>query len=391
MRYDFETWQNRMPQGSEKWLAMQRLKPDVGPDIVPLSVADMEFVLAPAIRDGLISYMGTVVLGYTGPTPSYFAAIQSWLDRRQNMHIEQEWIETTPGVVDGIGLALRTITEPGDGVIIMTPVYYPFFDLIDLTGRAKLQMELTNTDGRYSIDFARLEELAADPSAKAILLCSPHNPVGRVWSSEELQQIGQIAEKHNLYVLSDEIHGDLIMPGHTFTPFLNACPGWSDRTITFTAPSKTFNLAGMQAASAIIPNKEIRTAFEQTKRVAGMFMLTTLSYITTQLAYTQCDGWYEEMLQVIDGNRQLATEYIERNIPGAIVTPLEGTYLLWVDLRCLGLDAKEMEQRMIEASLFFDEGYIFGPGGAGFERINLAAPRSVIQAAMERLAQVCAR
>lgn len=180
------------------------------------------------------------------------------------------------------------------------------------------------------------------------------------------------------------------MPGHTFTSFLNACPEYVDRTIVFTAPSKTFNLAGMQASSVIIPNETIRSEFQDTKRAAGMFALNALAYVSTELAYTECDGWYEQMLRVIDTNRQVATEYIEHNIPGAVVSPLEGTYLLWVDLRCLHLDATELEKRMIASNLFFDEGYVFGKDGAGFERINLAAPTSVIKAALERLAQACA-
>lgn len=390
MRYDFHTWQNRIPQGSAKWLAMRDLKADTNEDTVPLSVADMEFQLAPAIRYGLQAYLDSAVLGYTLPTQSYFAAITGWLKRRQNLDIEKEWIETTPGVVEGIGLAVRALTAEGDGIILMTPVYYPFYMTVDLTKRRKLELMLQNTEGRYSIDFEKLEELASDPTAKAILLCSPHNPVGRVWSEAELQNIGRIAKEHNLYVLSDEIHGDLIMPGHQFVSFFNACPDYKDKTIVFTAPSKTFNLAGMQASSCIIPNDEMRAAFQEAKRAAGLFALNSLAYLSTEIAYTQCDGWYEEMIKVIDSNRQMAREYIEQNIPGSIVSPLEGTYLLWVDVRFLGLDPTELEKRMIASNLFFDEGYVFGPGGAGFERINLAAPRSVIKAALERFAQACA-
>lgn len=387
MEHDFETWEDRTSQGSAKWLAMHDLKKEkLSPDTVPLSVADMEFMLAPEIRDGIIEHLGTAVLGYTMPTPYYLECVCSWLKRRQNLDVRSEWIETTPGVVTGLDLAIRAFTSEGDGVILMTPVYYPFYQVIELTGRAKLELELLNTDGQYSIDFAALEKLAASGNASAVLLCSPHNPIGRVWKKEELEEIGRIAKAHNLIVLSDEIHGDLIMPGHQFTSWFAACPDLTERSAVFTAPSKTFNLAGMQAASAIIPNREMREQFAQAKRAAGIFTLNALAFTTTELAYTRCDSWYEQMLEVIDGNRRLAADYISRNIPGAVVTPLEGTYLLWVDLRCLGLDATALEKRMINADLFFDEGYIFGSGGAGFERINLAAPRSVIQAALERLA-----
>lgn len=389
MNYDFETWQDRTSQGSAKWLAMRELKPDVAPDTVPLSVADMEFQLAPEIREGLCEHLATAVLGYTLPTPYYFACICNWLQRRQNLKVEKDWISPTPGVVNGIGLALSGCLKPGEGVIVMTPVYYPFYRAIEYTDHVQLSLPLTDEAGDYTIDMARLEELAAD--ASAILLCSPHNPVGRVWSKQELEDIGEIAAKNNLLVISDEIHGDLIMPGHTFVPFLNACPDLKEQTITFTAPSKTFNLAGMQASSAIIPNKELRASYEDMKMRRGLFALNALAYTATELAYTRCDGWYKEMLEVIDGNRQLAVDFINREIPDAIVSPLQGTYLLWVDLRFLELDPTELEKRMIAADLFFDEGYVFGEDGAGFERINLAEPRIVLQTALERLAQAVRR
>lgn len=384
VNYDFETWQNRASQGSAKWLAMYELKPDVAPDTVPLSVADMEFQLAPEIRDGLCEHLATAVLGYTQPTPYYFECICKWLERRQDLRIEPDWISTTPGVVNGIGLALDGCTQPGDGIIVMTPVYYPFYRIVEYTGRRLISLPLTNDAGRYSIDMSKLDQSAAD--AAAILLCSPHNPVGRVWTQQELEDIGEVAKKHGLLVVSDEIHGDLIMPGHRFVPFLNACPDMHSSTVTFTAPSKTFNLAGMQASSAIIPDKELRAAFEDARMRHGLTLLNALAYTATELAYTRCDGWYEEMLQTIDGNRQLAVEFIRREIPEAVVSPLQGTYLLWVDLRYLKLDPTELEKRMIAADLFFDEGYVFGNEGAGFERINLAVPRSVLRSALERLA-----
>ncbi|MBD5559336.1 MAG: pyridoxal phosphate-dependent aminotransferase [Clostridia bacterium] len=383
MEYDFETWQNRASQGSAKWNAMLELKPDVSPDTVPLSVADMEFLLAPEIRDGLCEHLGTAVLGYTQPTPYYFECIQQWLARRQDLQIETEWIVPTPGVVNGIGLALTACTNPGDGIIVMTPVYYPFYKLIEYTGRRQISLPLTDTDGYYTIDVQKLDELASD--AAAILLCSPHNPVGRVWTKQELEDIGEIASKYGLLIISDEIHGDLVMPGYRHIPFLNACPDMKERTVLFTAPSKTFNLAGMQASSAIIPNKELRAAFEDAKMRSGQFALNALAYTSTELAYTRCDGWYKEMIEVIDGNRQLAIDFIQREIPQAVVSPLQGTYLLWVDLRYLGLDPTELEKRMIAQDLFFDEGYVFGNEGAGFERINLAVPRAVLVSALDRL------
>ena len=388
MTYDFETWMNRAPQGSAKWNAMYELKPNVSPDTVPLSVADMEFQLAPEIRDGLREHLGTALLGYTQPTPYYFECIQQWLARRQDLQVNTSWIVPTPGVVNGIGLALQSCTKSGDGIIVMTPVYYPFYKAIEFTGRRQVGLPLTNTGGFYTIDMKKLDELAAD--AAAILLCSPHNPVGRVWTQQELEDIGEIAARRSLIVLTDEIHGDLIMPGYRHIPFLKACPELEERTVLFTAPSKTFNLAGMQASSAIIPNKELRAAYEDAKMRSGVFALNALAYTSTELAYTRCDGWYEEMIQTINANRQLAEDYISAEIPEAVVSPLQGTYLLWVDLRYLKLDATELEKRMQAADLFFDEGYVFGADGAGFERINLAVPRAVLVSALERLkAAVC--
>lgn len=345
----------------------------------------MEFCLAPEIRDGLAATLRTTILGYTSPTTAYFDAICSWLQRRQNLHVDPSWIVPTHGVVTGIGLALKACTQPGDGIIVMTPVYYPFFEVIKSTGRTLLEMELTNTGGKYSIDFEILDELASTSRAKALLLCSPHNPVGRVWTQTELQEIGRICKKHNLHVISDEIHADLIMPGFKHTPFLNACPDLKATTISLTAPSKTFNLAGMQAASAIIPNEELRGLFLQAERKTGLVELPSLSYMTTILAYTQCDNWYSAMITTVDMNRQFCEAWLASEIPQVKCTPLEGTYLLWFDLRFLGLDPKELEKAMINADLFFDEGYIFGNGGAGFERMNLATPLSVLQFALVRL------
>lgn len=385
MKYDFETWTDRTPQGSEKWLQMHELKPDVLPDVVPLSIADMEFELAPEIRDGLKGYLDTVVLGYTAPTDSYYAAIISWLERRRHLHVEKDWIVPVPGVVAGMGIAIHACTAPADGVIILTPVYPPFYSVVEIAGRTLIMCELKNTAGEYTIDFGALEKAAAVDNAKAILLCSPHNPVGRVWTGEELCRIGDICQKHDLHVISDEIHGDLLMPGYEQIPFLNACPQLLESTVLLTAPSKTFNLAGMQSAVAIIPDSILRENFEKQRHDACMGELTTLGYVSTELAYTRADGWYEQMLSIIDGNRQMCVDILRERVPQAVVSPLQGTYLLWVDLRFLRLGPKELQKLMIRHDLFLDEGYIFGKGGEGFERINLAAPRSVLEAAMGRL------
>ncbi|MDR0400675.1 MAG: pyridoxal phosphate-dependent aminotransferase [Treponema sp.] len=391
--YDFTTRIDRTGTGSDKWDSMRRLSPDLGRDIVPLSVADMEFKMAPEITRGLQDFLNGLVLGYTGPTERYYDAVRFWMRDRHGWDIKDEWIVLTNGVVAGFFSAVKAFTAPGEGVILMPPVYYPFFMAAERNNRRTAASNLVFKNGRYEIDFDDLEEKARDPNNRVLLFCSPHNPVGRVWEAGELKRVGDICLRHGVTIISDEIHFDLIMPGFTHTLFAVLGEEYAQNMVVCTAPSKTFNLAGMRSSNIIIPNRELRKKYlEEISQNLGAPALNTLGYRACEIAYTRCGDWLAELITVLDGNRRLVEEFISRRIPRIKVCPLEGTYLQWWDCRELGMDYRELETFMInEARLFLDEGYIFGENGRGYERINLACPAAVLEESLERLAGALAK
>ena len=386
MKYDFTTRINRAGAGSRKWDAMYKVNPSVDSSVVPLSVADMEFKMPPELTEGLKRYLDSAVLGYTEQTASYNDAVRNWMKVRHNWSIEPDWIVPTAGIVPAIFNAVRAFTEPGDGVILLSPVYYPFFRAVRLQGRTVAACSLQENGGRYTIDFEDLERLAADPHNKALLFCSPHNPVGRVWTKEELHKIEEIVLKHNLWLFSDEIHFDIVMPGYTHTVFQSLGDELANRTITFTAPSKTFNIAGLGISNIIIKNEEMRKTFVKAHELGAGALFTALSYKACEICYTQCAAWFDEFLTVIDSNQRLVQQFFQTRHPEIKAPLIEGTYLQWLDFRALGMEHKALETFMTQtAQVFFDEGYIFGEEGRGFERINLAAPAPVISETLERL------
>ena len=382
MQYDFETLVDRSGHGSGKWDGMKAKKPDISEGIVPLSVADMEFKNPPEVVEGLKDFLDTHILGYTSPTKDYTDAVCAWMEKRHRWHIEPEWIVGTHGVVEALMFAVKAFCEPGDGVITFTPVYYPFYMAIENHNCQIVRCPLVYENTAYSIDFSLLEKLAAEENNKMLILCSPHNPVGRVWTKEELTRICDICRKHHVRIISDEIHFDIIMPGFEHTVIHNAAKP-EDNIVVCTAPSKTFNLATMQTSNIIIPNEEDRKRFQA---VAGHGGPSALGLEACRLAYTHCEAWVEQMVQTIDGNRQLAVDFIREKLPEIKAVELQGTYLLWLDCTALGLSKEELEELTVQkGELFLDEGYMFGDEGIGFERVNLAAPKWVIQAALERL------
>lgn len=383
--YDFETIVNRTNTGSPKWEQMKELKPDVKEDTVPFSVADMELKNPPEIIEGLKEYLGTAVLGYTVPTKEYFDSVCGWMKKRHGWEVKPEWIVNSPGVVGAFYSAIRALTDPGDGVIVMTPVYYPFYSAIERNGRTVVKNPLLNTGTSYYIDFEDLERKARDPRNKILLFCSPHNPVGRVWRREELERIGEICLRHSVLIISDEIHFDIIMPGHRHTVFATLSEELGDNMIVCTAPSKTFNLAGMQTSNIVIPNREIRDAYIREVEAQGFFTLNIMGFKACEIAYSRCEAWLEEFIQLVQHNHLELRRYIEENIPAIRVYSMEGTYLQWMDFRGLGLDRVQLEKLMQESELFFDEGYIFGDEGSCFERMNIACPTSVMMKALKRL------
>ena len=387
MKYDFETVVNRKNTGSAKWEGMKSLNPNVSEGIIPLSVADMELKNPPEIIKGLQEYLEDAILGYSTATESYLDAVTNWTKRRYNWETKSEWLINTPGVVNAFFQAVKAFTQPGDGVIIMTPVYYPFYMAVEKNERNIVKNPLIlNKEGKYEIDFNDLKEKAKVSNNKLLILSNPHNPVGRVWTEEELRKVGEICLENNVLVVSDEIHCDLIMPGYRHTTFANICEEFADNTITCISPSKTFNIAGMQSSNIFIKNEKLREKYlEELLKTAQFNSLNILGFKATEIAYTQCDEWLSQLIELIDTNRKMLTEFIETNIPQIKVINMEGTYLQWIDCRNLGIDYKELERiNIFEAELFTDEGYIFGEEGIGFERLNLACPTKVLMDALER-------
>ena len=387
MKYDFTTVVNRKDTGALKWEAMYQIKPDVDSDVVPFSVADMEFKNPPEVMEGLRQYIDDdLVLGYTGPTDAYHLAVQGWMKRRHNWDIKPEWIVNSPGVVSAFFAAVAAFSEPGDGIILMTPVYYPFYNAISRNKRTLVSTSLVDEGGKYHIDFADLEAKAKDPRSKVLLFCSPHNPVGRVWTPEELAKISQICLENNVLVVSDEIHFDLVMPGYRHTVYATISEEAANNCIVCTAPSKTFNLAGLHTSNIIIPNEELRKRFSQEQERNGFFSLNIFGYKGCEIAYEKCEEWLDELLVVIDTNRRLVEDFMAEKLPQIKVYNMEGTYLQWWDCRALNMEDKDLETFMQQkAQLFLDEGYIFGKEGSGFERINLACPTHLLQAGLDRL------
>ena len=355
--YDFETLLSRKGQGSFKWEAMYREVPNLSDDIVPFSVADMELKIAPEIRKGLKKYIDEAILGYTGATNKYYEAVISWMKRRHNFEVEKDWIVCTSGVVAALYTGVKAYLKEGEGAIIFTPVYYPFYNAIKSSNRKIVDCGLIETDGYYEIDFEKFEEFAKDENNKMLILCSPHNPVGRVWKREELEKIGKIALENDLIIISDEIHCDILMPGFKHTVLQTLSDELAEITVTCTAPTKSFNLAGIGVSNIIIKNKKLRKQFEAQMTKDG-------SHVFAALGFKAC----------------------EEKFIGFKAPLIEGTYLQWLDFRALGLKDEELKAFMTKkANAFFNEGYIFGKAGSRFERINLAVPTRYIEAVLERI------
>ena len=386
MKYNFETAPDRRGTGAFKWNSMYEAKPDVSDGVIPFSVADMEFQNPQPLLDGMAKYVSQAVYGYTGPTHAYYESVINYMKRRHNWEIQKDWIITTPGVVPALNELVKAFSEPGDGVIITRPVYYPFSMAIENSGRKLVNVSLINRDGHYEMDFEGLEKAAKDPSTKLMILCSPHNPVGRVWTEDELRKLASICNSNGVMILSDEIHFDFVFPGHKHTVLATLSEEIAQNNIFCTAPSKTFNLGGVQVSNIIIPNPKLRERYNEYHKSMGMLALNMFAYKIGELVYNTCGDWFEELMQVLDTNRKLVEQYITTYLPQIKVIPLEGTYLQWLDCRALGMSGKELETFMQEkAELFFDEGYIFGEEGDGFERWNLACPTKYIQEGLERL------
>lgn len=384
---DFERIVPRYNKGSKKWDEMKAVNPAVTEDIVPFSVADMEFMTAPDIVEGLKKFLDDNILGYANAWDEYKCAVCNWMKRRHGWDIHPEWIYNTHGVVDAFYEAVKAFTKENDGVMLMTPIYYPMYRAISANKRVLVENRLVKDGNSYCIDFDDFEKKAKDPNTKVLILCSPHNPCGRVWTREELEKIGRICIDNNVLVVSDEIHFDFVSPGHKHIVFASISEEFASHCLTLTAPSKTFNLAGLQTTNVIISNKELAERFVTELETSSINpKCNILGYEACRLAYENCEEWIDEANRIIIKNRDIITEFMNREFPQVKISELQGTYLLWMDFNALGIDHLELERIMrMEAQLFFDEGYIFGEEGKGFERWNLACPTKCIMPALERM------
>lgn len=384
MAYNFDTVTDRKNTLSLKYdFAKERRKPD---DLLPLWVADMDFPTAPEIIRRLEQCISHGIYGYSEGKQEYFNALAAWYQKFFQWKIESPWLVKTPGVVFAIAAAVRAFTKPGDSVLIQSPVYYPFREVIEDNDRYVAANSLLLRDGHYEIDFEDFERQIKEKQIKLFLLCSPHNPVGRVWTREELLKIGEICQRRQVIVVSDEIHCDFTWEGHKHTVFASLGENFAAGTITCTAPSKTFNLAGLQVSNILIADPKLRRRFKRAVNQTGYSQLNLPGLVACQAAYETGEEWLFALKDYLKGNLDYVREFIEREqLPVRLIEP-EGTYLIWLDFRALGLSAQELEQLMTEkAKLWLDGGTMFGPEGEGFQRINIACPRSVLEEAMKRL------
>lgn len=387
MKYNFETVHKRFNTGSKKWDEMVAHGVKEDEDIIPFSVADMEFVTAPEIVDALKYELDHSVMGYANPTKEYQETVCAWMKKRHGWDAKPEWILPSHGVVDAFFDAVKIYTKEGEGVMLMTPVYYPMYHAVQDTNRVLVDCPLVRRGNTYEIDFDDFEKKAADENTKLLILCSPHNPCGRVWTREELEKIGNICLQHHVLVVSDEIHFDLVMPGCRHIVYASISEEFAQNCIVCTAPSKTFNLAGLQTSNIFIPNEKLRNQYlTYLKKTNPNPKCNILGYRASEAAYKYCEEWLEEAIQVIDRNRNLVKDFMAREFPQIDVIDMEATYLLWMDWGKLGLDCKELERiNHEEAKLFFDEGYVFGAQGECYERWNLACPTRYVQEALDRM------
>jgi cysteine-S-conjugate beta-lyase len=357
-----------------------------GPRLLPMWVADMDFQVPQAVIDALTARAQHGIFGYGWPGDAYRQAVIDWMHRRHGWPVQSEWIVPTPGVVPALNMLVRTFVAPGQRVIIQPPVYYPFYTAIANNQAELARNPLLLTDGRYGMDFAGLEALAREPDVVMLILSSPHNPVGRVWTPDELRRLGEICLAHDVLMVADEIHGDLIYPGRRFIPYATLGEAFAQNAIVCTAPSKTFNLAGLATSNIIIPNPELRVRFERTLNSNGLYGVNTFGMVALEAAYKDGEEWLAQVMDYVAGNFRFLRDYVAEHLPQIDVVEPEGTYLVWLDCRRLGLDKAALERLMLhEARVFLDEGYIFGPEGEGFERINIACPRSILVEALERI------
>ncbi len=378
--YHFDEGIERRGTNCVKWDV-----PFVTPDVTPMWIADMDFEIAPAITENLQRIAGQGAFGYQFLSEQYYEAVISWMKRRHGLEIRKEEIFYVPNVVLGMSFAVQAVSEIGDEIIIMTPVYGPFFKVTDDNDRVLVESPMKNADGYYTMDLEDFESRITEKT-KAVIFCNPHNPSGRVWTREELQAFADICVKHDLYIISDDIHSELISEGHEHTFISSLSEEIRDRCIVCTSPSKAFNLASIHVANCFIFNEALREKYQAVSERSHAAENNAFAEAALVAAYSDSEEWLTELNRYIDGNLEYFTDYVKREIPSLTVRKPEGTYLVWVDFRRTGVPSDKLHDYLLkECHIAANDGNFFGKLGDGFARFNLACPRSTVVKALEEL------
>ncbi len=383
-QYNFDQIIDRRNTNSLKYdFAVERGRPA---DVLPLWVADMDFRAPEPVLEALHRAVDHGVFGYSEVKSGYYEAVSSWFQTRFHWQTQPDWLVKTPGVVFALAMAVRALTQPGDSILIQPPVYYPFFSVIRDNERRLVENRLVYQDGRYQIDFEDFERKLSSERVKLFLLCSPHNPVGRVWTLPELRRMGELCQAHGVYVVSDEIHCDFALEGYPHHIFLSAMPELAEQAVICTAPSKTFNLAGLQTSNIWIPNQKIRERFTKEIDRSGYSQLNTLGLAACQAAYQSGGEWLKQCKAYMRGNLDFLRGFLSEHLPQIKLVEPEGTYFAWLDCSGLGLSRKDLNDLIVNrAKLWLDAGHIFGGGADQFQRVVLACPRATLEQALLQL------
>lgn len=385
---NFDEYIERRGTGSVKWDGMTRAFPELdAKDAIPMWVADSDFKCPPEVVDAVVERAQMGVYGYCPrQTPGLHAAVTGWMKKRFNWEVNNAWIVFTPGIVTALAHAVQALTEPGEGVIIQQPVYHPFKNCVVNNDRVVRNNGLIMDGDTYRMNFEQLEELAAEENTKLMILCNPHNPIGRVWSREDIEQVCDICARNDIILISDEIHADLMMKGVKFTSAGPIAQEKGTKFISCYAPSKTFNVAGLHGSAIIIPDADIRAKFNEQMEKNGVSGLNVFAGVALEAAWTKSEAYIEEVMEYIEANIDYAIEYTRKYTPKIKIRKPEGTYLAWVDLSGLGLEPLEAERFFIErAKIAVNRGSGFGEAGSGFVRMNFACHRSTLDKALEQL------
>lgn len=382
-RYDFDYITDRHNTSSIKWDFNQRTFGRE--DILPMWVADMDFPAPEAVIEALVNRAKHGIYGYSDGMDGYYEALINWMQERHGWEIQRDWISFSPGIVPALNELIRSLTKPGDKILVQFPVYPPFFQAIQNHERELVSSQLNLENGRYTMNFADLEEKFAC-GVKMMILCNPHNPVGRVWDRVELERLGQLCLAYSVLVISDEIHCDLIYEGYHHIPFASLSPELARQSIVCTAPSKTFNIAGLQTSNLIIPNTKYRHAFQASLDLTGIHHPNVFGLTAMEAAYRYGRNWLHQLMDYLLGNLKFLSSFLERELPQITAIQPEGTYLVWLDFRALGMNPKALHKFLVhKAGVGLSAGYLFGPGGEGFARLNIGCARSVLEEGLQRI------